>query len=127
MIHPLFRLIASEPQMIADHVEAYVDLVGEEMGNVTAKWKLQAISFALIGVLALLFLTFAGVALMLWAAAPPDGLRAPWALIVVPLVPALAAAGLWFTAKSADKGQGFPAIKAQFAADAAMLRSVSEP
>ena len=33
MIHPLFRLIASEPQMLADHVEAYSELVGEEVGN----------------------------------------------------------------------------------------------
>ena len=126
MIHPLFRLIASEPQMLADHVEAYSELVGEEVGNAIAQWKKTAIAAALLGVLGLVTLVFAGVAIMLWAVTPPDNLHAPWALVIVPLVPALGAAGFWFSAKSGDKGQGFAAIKAQFAADAAMLRSVSE-
>ena len=126
MIHPLFRLIASEPQMVADHVEAYSELVGEEMGNAITHWKKTAIAAALLGVLGLTTLVFAGVAIMLWAVTPPDNLHAPWALIIVPLAPALAACGFWFSAKSVDKGQGFAAIKAQLAADAAMLRSVSE-
>ena len=76
--------------------------------------------------LGLVTLVFAGVAIMLWAVTPPENLHAPWALVIVPLVPALVAAGFWFSAKSGDKSQGFAAIKAQFAADAAMLRSVSE-
>ena len=127
MIHPLFRLIASEPQMLADHVEAYSDLVGEEVANAAAKWKQQAVAAALVVVLAIVAAVLAGVALMLWAVTPPDTIHAPWALIVAPLLPALAAVGCWSGAKSADKGQGFAAIKAQLAADAAMLRSVSEP
>jgi uncharacterized membrane protein YqjE len=127
MIHPLFRLIASEPQMLADHVEAYSDLVSEEVANAAAQWKRQAISMALILVLAIVTAVLAGVSLMLWAVTPPDSIHAPWALIIAPLLPALAAAGCWFSAKSADKGNGFASIKAQLAADAAMLRSVSQP
>ena len=127
MIHPLFRLIASEPQMLADHVEAYTDLVSEEVASAAAQWKRQAVAAALVIVLAIVTAVLAGVAVMLWAVTPPDTIHAPWALIIVPLVPALAAGWAWFSAKSGDKGQGFAAIKAQLAADAAMLRSVSAP
>ena len=127
MIHPLFRLIASEPQMLADHVEAYSDLVSEEVANAAATWKRQALAATLVVVLAIVAAVLAGVAVMLWAVTPPEAIHAPWALIVAPLVPALAAAGCWLGAKSADKGQGFAAIRAQLAADAAMLRSVSPP
>ena len=31
MIHPLLRLIATEPQVLGDHVEAYAELVGDEV------------------------------------------------------------------------------------------------
>jgi uncharacterized membrane protein YqjE len=127
MIHPLFRLIASEPQMLADHVEAYSDLVSEEVAHAAGRWKRQALSFALIGVLALVTLVLAGVSLMLWAVTPPDNVHAPWALIIAPLLPALGAVGCWFSAKAGAKGEGFAGIKAQLAADAAMLRSVSQP
>ena len=127
MIHPLFRLIASQPQMLADHVEAYSDLVSEEVALAAGQLKRKAVSAVLLVVLALVAALLAGVALMLWAVTPPDNVHAPWALVIVPLIPALAAAGCWFSAKSPDKGQGFAGIKAQLAADAAMLRSVSQP
>ena len=127
MIHPLFRLIASEPQMLADHVEAYTDLVGEEMASAVTQWKRRALSIVVLVVCALLAALFAGVSLMLWAATPPENIHAPWALIIVPLLPALLGAGAWLTARSGPKSNGFAAIKAQLAADAAMLRSVSAP
>ena len=31
MIHPLLRLTTTEPHLLGDHVEAYADLVGEEV------------------------------------------------------------------------------------------------
>jgi hypothetical protein len=127
MIHPLFRLIASEPQMLADHVEAYSDLVSEEVASAAAKWKRQAISAAIIVVCAIVTAVLAGVSVMLWAVTPPDNIHSPWLLFIAPLIPALVAVWAWFSAKSGDDGQGFAAIKAQLAADAAMLRSVSQP
>ena len=33
-IHPLLRLLVTEPQLLADHVEAYAVLVDEEIANV---------------------------------------------------------------------------------------------
>jgi len=41
MIHPLLRLIATEPQLLGDHVEAYADLVGDEVRKTGAAWSLR--------------------------------------------------------------------------------------
>ena len=123
MIHPLFRLLVSEPQMLADHVEAYAELVSEEVGAVAARMKrrmlLQAVSLVGIG----LGLFFGVIALMLWAAVPE--LRAPWVLIAVPVVPLLVGIGCRFGAnKPPEETHGMKVIREQMAADAAMLRSV---
>ena len=127
MIHPLFRLIASEPHMVVDHLAAYTDLVGEELAAALAQWKRQAIAAVVIGVCLLLAVLLTGVSLMLWAATPPPNLHAPWILWAVPAAPALLAVAAFFAARPRGGARGFDAVKAQFAADAAMLHSVSEP
>lgn len=128
MIHPLFRLLVSEPQLIADHVEAYSELVAEEVGAVTVQWKRRAMLHAVS--LACLFVTvvLAGVAVMLWAVVPLERMNSPWALLIAPCIPLVL--GLWArsSAKAPVGGEhGFSAIREQLSADAAMLRSVTAP
>jgi uncharacterized membrane protein YqjE len=124
MIHPLFRLLVSEPQMLADHVEAYAELVTEEVGAAAARMKrrvmMQVVSVAgfVLGAF------FALLALMLWAAVPE--LRAPWVLVAVPAVLLVGGIACRLLAKTPEEEtSGMKAIREQFAADAAMLRSVS--
>ena len=38
MIHPLLRLIATEPHILGDHVEAYADLLGDEVKKTSSAW-----------------------------------------------------------------------------------------
>lgn len=125
MIHPLFRLIASRPQMLADHVEAYSDLVAQEVDTLAAGWKQRALLAAVAGVTSGVSLILSGVALMLWAALPVERMNAPWALIAVPAVPALIAIGCWLALRRTVTTQGFKTVREQFAADVAMLREVS--
>lgn len=124
MIHPLLRLIATQPQLLADHAESYADLVGEELGKTTAVWKrrvlLNATALCLVGVAAVL----GGVALMLWAAVPAQSIHAPWALVVGPALPALIA--LWCAYEGQRETDAvFKDLKQQIATDLVMLREVS--
>lgn len=77
MIHPLLRLAATQPQMLADHAEAYAALVGEELGRSAAAAK-QRLLLAAAGLcLAVTAAVLAGVAAMLWAVTPPANLQTP--------------------------------------------------
>jgi uncharacterized membrane protein YqjE len=126
VIHPLFRLIASRPQMIADHVEAYSDLLAEEVGQTTTALK-KRVTLGAIGLAnGAVAIVLAGVALMLWAVTPVDRMNAPWALIAVPGVPAILCIWCVFAMRAASIENSFKNLRAQFAADAAMLREVSE-
>ncbi len=124
MIHPLLRLIATQPQLLADHAESYAGLVGEELGKTTTVWKrrvlLSAAALCLFGVAAVL----GGVALMLWAVMPAANLHAPWALVAAPAVPALAALWCAFEGQRSES-DAFADLKQQIATDLTMLREVS--
>lgn len=124
MIHPLLRLVATQPQLLADHAEAYAGLVSDEIGRSAASFKhrvlLNAIALCLVGVAAVL----AGVALMLWATLPPASMQAPWALIAAPGVPAAVAVVCALFGRR-QPGDAFAELKQQVAADLVMLREVS--
>lgn len=126
MRHPLLRLIATRPQLLADHVEAYAALVGDEVGATAAVWKRRtlfgATALCLAGVAAVL----GGVALMLWAVTPAGALRAPWALIAAPALPALIA--LWCALEARRvQGAAFAELRRQVGIDFSMLRQASAP
>ena len=127
MIHPLLRLIATEPQVLGDHVEAYADLVGDEVRKTGAAWSLRLGLYAAALCLAGVGLVLAGVALMLWAALPPSGFQAPWALVAVPVVTFLLALVCILFARRNPVESAFDNVKKQLSADMAMLREVSAP
>jgi hypothetical protein len=125
MIHPLLRLVATQPHLLADHAEAYAGLVSEEVGRAAGVWKrraaLNAVALCMVGV----SLVLIGVALMLWAVTPSvENMRAGWALIATPAAPALIALVCWMKGRS-DVADAFVDLKQQLAADLSMLRQVS--
>ncbi len=123
-MHPLLRLVTNQPQLLAEHAEAYADLFGEELGAASAMWKRQA----LLGAVALCGLgvgaVLAGVALMLWAVIPAADIQAPWALIAAPSLPLLAAIACAMAARAETTDGVFGAMREQVKADVAMLREV---
>lgn len=125
MIHPLLRLIATEPRLLGDHVEAYADLIGEEVSSVSTSWALRIAMYVAALCLLGVGLVLSGVAAMLWAALPPAGFQAPWLLIVVPAVPLVAMAVCLFMARSKPLEKAFEKVKRQMHADMAMLREVT--
>lgn len=126
MIHPLLRLVATQPNLLADHAEAYAGLVSEELSrtsrSIITRVVLGVVALTLVGVGVVL----AGVAVLLWAVTPASGIQAPWALIVVPAVP-LAIAAVCGLIGAQRPPAAFADLKQQLAADLTMLREVSTP
>ena len=126
MFSQLFRLATREPEILADHVEAYSELIAGELQTAAARWQRQAtlrvLGYASFVVAGLLI----AMALMLWAVVPVTAMNEPWVLLVVPLVPAIV--GLW-ASRSARTGMGaepFVTLRREWAADREMLRELSE-
>ena len=125
MWYTLLQLFAKQPQLLADHAQAYADLVTQDVGLVSRAWKRRAIlsvaALCCAGVAAILV----GVALMLWAAIPAVPTQALWVLILVPLTPGIAAAWCLLAARSPAGGSAFDNVRQQMKADMAMLREAS--
>ena len=126
MVHPLFRLAATRPQLLAEHASAYAELVAEELTSGAAVFRrrltLQSVAVAAFAVAAVL----SGVAAMLWAVLPAGGLNLPWMLVVVPALPVLLGAWALSAADAKPPGELFVALRRQLADDTAMLRGASD-
>jgi len=125
MIHPLLTLIATKPQLLGDHVEAYAELLGAEVGKTSKMWTMRAVYGIAAAFLLATFVTFTGVATMLWAVVHVDGMSVPWLLVVVPLVPLVGGIFCILRAKAQPSENAFKTVKDQLSADLQMLREVS--
>lgn len=121
MVHPLLRLVATHPHLLADHAHAYGELIGEEIGKTAASWKTRAILMAAALGLIVFALGFLGVALMLWAAVPSSDMNIPWLLVAVPAVPLVLGIAFWFYGQRSP-GPVFQDLRQQIKADLTMLR-----
>ena len=126
MLHPLLALIATRPQLLGVHAEAYGALLVAEFGEASAGWQhkllLGAAALCSAGVAAVL----AGVALMLWAVLPLTQARAPWLLALVPGVPALIALVCALAARR-HTAAAFGILCQQLRADLRMLHEAGRP
>jgi uncharacterized membrane protein YqjE len=127
MLHPVFRLAAAQPQLLAEHAAGYAELLVEEIAvsgqHLQRRLALQVAGLACLGIA----LVLAGVALLLWAALPEAALRLPWLLIATPLVPALLGFLALWRASALTAPPAFTALRAQLAADAELLRGSEAP
>jgi ABC-type Co2+ transport system permease subunit len=89
-MHPLLHLVANQPQLLADHAQAYAELAAVQVARLSADWKRRVL--LAMGTLCGLVVAsvLAGVALMLWSVMP--AVQPSWILIATPVVPAVLAA-----------------------------------
>jgi hypothetical protein len=124
-MHPLLHLIATKPQLLADHAQAYGELLATEAVSLSTAWKrramLMAIALCSLGVACVL----AGVALMLSALMPAAAPQALVVLIMVPLLPLALCVGCLLAVRSQRDGPTLENVRRQFKADVAMLREAS--
>jgi hypothetical protein len=125
MFHPLIRLLANKPQLVAQHLGGYVQLASAQAEDaaVSLRARLLWSAGAVTGLASCALL--AGVALLVVAAVPLAQMPAPWLLLVAPGVPGLAGALCWWQARSRPVAWSLAPLREQLAADAALLAEVS--
>lgn len=125
MRHPLILLLATRPELLAEHARAYAELLALAMAQTGRTWRRRALLSA--GVVCGLGLgtLLAGVSLLLWAnsnGAPP---QAPWLMWLVPGVPLatalVCAEELWRLGRTS----ALDPVRAQVQADLALWRQAS--
>ena len=125
MLHPLIRLLATQPELLGDHAQAYGELIGDGLAAQAQALKqrtlLLALAICFLGVAAVL----TGVSVLLWASA----VAAPTlALVWVPLTPAILALICLVLLHRLDSTHtaAFAELRRQLQADMAMLRQLGD-
>lgn len=121
MLHPVFTTLIKRPDLVADHVTAYVELVQQEASGLGADWIKRAVAWAVAGLGGLLFLVLAGVALMLGAVHTFH-----WLLIAVPGTVLLLTLLALARARTPERQERFKELKAQLQSDAQALREAAD-
>lgn len=121
MLHPIFSAVLQKPDLVFDHLSAYAGLVRQEASEAAHEWVTRVVAWAVAGVLALVFVIFVGIALMLGFSQNTFH----WILLVVPGTVLVLIAVTVFFAKKPLKSDRFPELKAQLDKDARTLRAVA--
>lgn len=126
LFHPLFRLLASRPQLLVDHLAGYSQLVSAQARGAWQGLQWRAM-LAVVAVISLLLaVAFGGVALLLLGAVPPERMHMPWLLWAVPLAPLAVAGAAWAGLRSRATEFSLEPLRNQLASDAALLREAGE-
>jgi len=128
MIRPLLQLMATEPELLTDHLQSYAELLGDEVNTFQGQFRRHWVMFAVLALLVTVTLILSGVGLMLWLVTPSAQLQQlqwPWALWLVPGGMALLCAVLAIVLKKEERTPGFLVLRQQIAADIAMLKQAT--
>lgn len=121
MLHPVFSTLVQRPDLLADHLGAYTDLLRQEAGLWRADWLQRVLAWVLVWIGAVVFLILSGTALMLGMLQ-----NFHWVLVVVPGVClTLTWLALW-RARAPLPAQRFRDIRAQLRSDLNALREAAE-
>lgn len=119
MVHPIFSILITRPELVMDHVAGYAALVEEEASTVGVQVARRAAAWAACAAGILVFLVLAGVACMF---AATSGFH--WALVIVPAVPLAIAAAGFVAARKPLPARAFTELRSQLDADAQALRTM---
>jgi uncharacterized membrane protein YphA (DoxX/SURF4 family) len=118
MLHPLISTVIQRPDLLVDHLSGYAALIHEEASDTGSALIKRGLAWAVAAMCAGVFLTLAGVALMLGLMLK----RFDWVLVGVPAIMLLLLVLAVLKARQPLRGGGFAEVKAQVARDAQALR-----
>ena len=120
MVHPIFSVLITRPELVMNHVAGYAALVQEEASTVGVEVAKRAIAWGVAVLAMVVFLVLAGVAVMLGAM--HDAFH--WVLVAAPGAALLVSAAAWTVARQRLPAKAFAELKAQLDADAQALRAI---
>jgi peptidoglycan/LPS O-acetylase OafA/YrhL len=120
LLHPIFTVLMRRPELVLEHLSGYATLAQEEATSAGTELGKRAAAWAVCGVGALLFLVFAGIAVMLGALHE----EFHWTLVVVPAVPLVLAIIAFVQARKPLPARAFAELRRQLDADAQALRTL---
>lgn len=120
MVHPIFTVLVTKPELVMEHVAGYAALMREEASSVGIELAKRAVAWTVTVVSLLVFLILAGVAVMLGAVH-----EFHWALVIVPAVALVIAVAAFLVARQRLPEKVFTELKAQLDADAQLLRAIA--
>lgn len=120
MVHPIFSVLITRPELVMDHVAGYAALVQEEASTVGVQVAKRVIAWGVAVLGFVVFLILAGVAVMLGAM--QGGFH--WVLVAAPGAALLLSIAAWSVARQRLPAKAFTELKAQLDADAQALRAV---
>ncbi len=116
-----------QPRLMVDHALAYAELMAADFGDAST----GLVRRLIVGGAGLLCLLLAailtGMALLLCAVTTAAQIQAPWALIVVPLVPFVVSVACLVWIRAQDPLRPLVHLRSQARADLDMLRESSAP
>jgi hypothetical protein len=120
MVHPIFSVLITKPELVMEHVAGYAALMREEASSVGGEVAKRAIAWGVTLFAALVFLILAGVAAMLAAVQE----QFSWAFVFVPAIALAISIGGFLVARKPLPEKAFTELKAQLDADAQALRAI---
>ncbi|MDB5946888.1 MAG: hypothetical protein JWQ33_1914 [Ramlibacter sp.] len=117
MVHPIFSVLVSRPELVVDHLTGYAALAQQEAATLGKEVLQRAVAWGVAAVSFIVFMVLAGVAVMLGAI---DGFH--WVLVLAPAVALVLAIVAMSYARKSLPTQVFTELRGQLEADAQALR-----
>ena len=121
MVHPIFSVLVSRPELVVEHIAGYATLARDEASTVGLEVARRAIAWAVALLGFVTFLVLAGVAVMLGAL--HEDFHA--SLVLVPGIALALSVAAFLVARKRLPEKAFSELKAQLDADAQALRAVA--
>lgn len=119
MVHPIFSVLITKPELVMEHVAGYAALMREEASSVGLEVAKRAVAWGVTLFAFLVFLILAGVGAMLGAIHGFYGM-----LVIAPAIALAISIAGFLVARQRLPEKAFTELKAQLDADAQVLRAI---
>jgi hypothetical protein len=126
MIHPVYKLLAARPELLAQHLGGYAQLARAQAAEALLAARQRLLLLGVSLACAVLGLGLAGVAALLAAALPWSAMPAPWLLAALPGLLVLAALAAGWAFMRQPPAWTWDELQAQAAQDLALLREAGQ-